>query len=134
MYWLIYLRNEHLDWNFGKDWWKIKEMILNASHYLNTVDFFLSNLNFRSHSFLLDRGVIDSGLSELSRRAWTQRWNYLITHSLSSSWVQGVWWKKIEKVTFKDETWKHQKEQDIYKSQHDKSMEIVADLKCISLE
>lgn len=32
--------------------------------------------------------------------------------------------KKIEKVTFKDETWKHQKEQDIYKSQHDKSMEI----------
>lgn len=32
--------------------------------------------------------------------------------------------KKLEKVTFKDETWKHQKEQDIYKSQHDKSMEI----------
>lgn len=32
--------------------------------------------------------------------------------------------KKLEKVTFKDGTWKHQKEQDIYKSQHDKSMEI----------
>lgn len=32
--------------------------------------------------------------------------------------------KKLEMVTFKDETWKHQKEQDIYKSQHDKSMEI----------
>lgn len=41
--------------------------------------------------------------------------------------------KKIEKVTFKDETWKHQKEQTYIRVNMTKAWRL-ADLKCISPE